>query len=392
MTLLDVPRIALDPFTYETIPDNLEIMREALAQAPVCWLEPYGVYVTGRHALAQVMFKEWEVFTSTVKAFGEREFIRKTLVQEDPPDHGRVRKPMMSLFSPLALKEYDAYFRAEAEKMADEIVAMGEVYGVEDIAARYVLKVFPDILGVIDMDRPRLLPWADLAFNSNVPGNQVFLDCKARSGDVLEWFAHQMRRENFRPDSMGGQIFRMADEGILSLEDAQTLVVIIFSAGFDTTILAIGNGLKLLADNPDQWDRLREAPELVRTAFEETLRMEPPARSVGRGVTRDTDLWGVPLRAGDKVASFLNVVGRDPAVWDDPDSFRVDRRKVLGHMAFGAGVHACAGQALSRMEYSAIIGALVSRVRRIEPTGPAERKINNNASGFARVPLRLIPA
>lgn len=392
MTVLDVPRINIDPFTYETIPNNLEIMREALAQAPVCWLEPYGVYVTGRHQHAQTMFRKWEAFTSTVKAFGEREFIRKTLVQEDPPDHARIRLPMMSLFSPLALKPYDDYFREQAEIMADEMVAQGELDGVADIAARFVLKVFPDILGVIDMDRPKLLPWADLAFNSNVPGNQIFLDCKARSGDVLEWFAHQMRRENFRPDSMGGTIFGMGDAGTVSPEDAATMVFIVFSAGFDTTILSIGSGLKLLAENPDQWDRLREDPGLVRTAFEETIRMEPPARTVGRGVMQDNDLLGVPLKAGDKIASFLNVAGRDPATWDDPDSFRVDRKKVLGHLAFGAGVHACAGQALARMEYSAIIGALAKRVKRIEMTGPAERKINNNASGFARVPLRLIPA
>ena len=392
MPEVNVPRIGFDPFTYEAIPRHHELMREALAQAPVCYLEPYGVYVTGRHQLAQSMFKEWQVFTSTVKAWGEREFIRKTLVQEDPPDHAHIRQPMMRLFTPVALKAYEEYFTIQAESMADAMVEKGVLDGVADIAAPFVLKVFPDIIGAIDLDRPKLLPWADLAFNSNVPSNQIYLDCKARNGDILQWFNAQIRRDNFTAAGMAGQIYAMADEGLISPEEADVMIVIIFSAGFDTTISAIGSGLKLLAEHPAEWQKLRDNPALVRTAFEETIRMEPPARSVGRGVKIDNDLWGLPLKAGDKVASFLAVVGRDAAVWENPDEFHVDRRKVMGHLAFGGGIHACSGQALARMEFNAIISALVKRVKRIELAGPPKRKINNNASGFDEVPLRLVAA
>lgn len=113
---------------------------------------------------------------------------------------------------------------------------------------------------------------------------------------------------------------------------------------------------------------------------------------LGRGATRDMEFEGLSLKKGDRVACFLNAAGHDPRKWEDPDSFIVDRKGVSGHLSFGQGIHSCLGQALARLEYQAIIGALARRVRRIEPTGPAVRKINNQACGWAKVPVRLIPA
>lgn len=386
-----VPITHIDPFEVEVIKNSNAIMGRELSPAPILWLEKYGTYITGRYDVTQALLKDWRSFTSTVKAFGNREYIRTLMVQEDPPDHSDHRKEMMKLFSPVALREYEAYFNQQAEIMADEIVARGEVDGIADIASRFVLKVFPDILGVVDMDRQMLLPWAELAFNSTVPGSPLYKENLERAGHTIQWFEEQMRRENVTPDGMAGQIYRLGDEGRLTPEEAAIMVIVVFSAGFDTSILAIGNGLKYLADNPDQWQMMRDNPKLVRTAFEETIRMDPPSRLLGRGVSEDMEFFGVDLRKGDRIATVLGVANRDPAAWEDPDRFMVDRKRVLGHTSFGMGIHACAGQALARMEFAAIVGALVRRVERIELTGACTRKVNNQASGWDNVPLRLHP-
>ncbi|MGB3246106.1 MAG: cytochrome P450 [Sulfitobacter sp.] len=393
MLEISVPVTDVDPFESDVILNSLDIMRRELEPAPILWLEKYGVYVTGRYDITQAMLKDWKNFTSTVKAFGNRDFIRPLMVQEDPPDHSAHRNEMMKMFSPVALRDYEEYFNQQAEIMADEIVAKGEVEAIADIASRFVLKVFPDILGVSEtMDRQMLLPWGELSFNSTVPGSRLYKENLERAGHTIQWFQDEMRRENVNPDKMIGQIYKLGDEGRLTPEEAAVMVIVVFSAGFDTSVLAIGNGLKYLAEHPDQWDMIRENPRLVRTAFEETIRMDPPSRLLGRGVNEDMEFHGVQLKKGDKIATFLGVANRDPAAWEDPDTFKVDRKRVMGHTSFGVGIHACAGQALARMEFAAIVGALAKRVKRIELTGECTRKLNNQACGWDRVPLKLHPA
>lgn len=390
--LTTIPRTSLDPFDPEVIRDSIRIMGELREEAPWVYLDKYGVYATGRHELGTKMLRDWKSFTSTIKAWGPREHIPLILVAEDPPDHTRSRNALMKFFSPVALKRYQDVFESYAETVADELVAKGEVDGTEDVGAGFVLRAFPDILGMQALDRERLLVFGDLAFNSVVPVNKLYLDCKAASGDILSWFEAQFHRPNLRPGGLADQIYQLGDDGEVPPEDAALLVRAVFSAGFDTTVLAIGTGIKLLSENPGEWDKLHADPTLVKSAFEETIRFDAPSRVLGRGATRDMEFEGLSLKKGDRVACFLNAAGHDPRKWEDPDSFIVDRKGVSGHLSFGQGIHSCLGQALARLEYQAIIGALARRVRRIEPTGPAVRKINNQACGWAKVPVRLIPA
>jgi cytochrome P450 len=385
-----VPVTEVDPFEDEVILNSLEVMTRELGPAPILWLEKYGLYATGRYDITQTMLKDWKSFTNTIKPFGNRDYIQPMMVQEDPPDHTAHRNEMMKMFSPVALRGYEEYFNQQAEIMADEIVAKGEVEAIQDIASRFVLKVFPDILGVSEsMDRQMLLPWAELAFNSTVPGSRLYKENLERAGHTIEWFKGEMQREKVDPEKMLGQIYRMGDDGRLTPEEAATMVIVVFSAGFDTSILAIGNGLKYLAENPDQWDMIRENPRLVRTAFEETIRMDPPSRLLGRGVNEDMEFHGVQLKKGDRIATFLGVANRDPSAWDDPDAFKVDRKRVMGHTSFGFGIHTCAGQALARMEFAAIVGALAKRVKRLEINVECIRKLNNQSCGWDSVPLKL---
>ncbi|APZ50796.1 cytochrome P450 [Salipiger abyssi] len=389
MTTTDIPALDFDPFSVESIAAGPTVFAEIREMAPLVWLKPYGVYATCRHEFAQKALRDWQSFTSTVKAFGEREHIPNIMVQEDPPDHSAHRNPVMKFFTPVALNNYRAFFEQSAADHADRLVETGAVDGFDDVASGYILQVFPDILGMKEMDRKQLLLFGDLAFNSTVPVNDLYKACKARSGDVLEWFNRQCQRESVTRDGLAEEIYRLGDSGEVSEQSAQLLVRAVFSGGFDTTVLSITSGLKLFAENPDQWDLLREEPKLARNAFEEVIRMEPPSRFLGRGVAAETELAGVPLKPGDKFATFLGGVGRDPRQWQDPDRFDIRRKKVLGHMSFGHGVHSCLGQGLARIEFASLFTALAKRVKRIEITGEIKRNINNQANGFHVLPLRL---
>lgn len=390
MITLDVPRIDFDPFSPQSIAAGPTVFTEMREMAPMVYLSKYGVYATGRQEFAQKALRDWKNFTSTVKAFGEREHIPNIMVQEDPPDHAAHRNPLMKFFTPQALENYRSFFEERAAAHVEHLLARQEVDGFEDVASGFILSVFPDILGMRIMDRSKLMIFGDLAFNSTAPRTDLYKDCVARSGDILTWFNAQCERDAISPDGLAADIYALGEQGQVTPQEAQMLVRAIFTGGFDTTVLSITSGLKLFAENPDQWDLLRQDPERVKTAFEEVLRLEPPSRFLGRGVAHDVELAGTPLRAGDKFATFLGALGRDPRQWSDPDRFDILREGVRGHMSFGHGLHSCLGQGLARIEFAALVSAMAKRVKRIELNGTPLRNINNQANGFKELPLRLV--
>ncbi|MEA2180736.1 MAG: hypothetical protein QOG77_4033, partial [Solirubrobacteraceae bacterium] len=116
-----------------------------------------------------------------------------------------------------------------------------------------------------------------------------------------------------------------------------------------------------------------------------------PSRFGGRATKEVTELGGVTMPAGARIMVMFLAAGRDPRKWEEPDTFDI-RRKVVGHINLGYGIHACAGQALARIEGQAILNALADRVAAIEPAGEPERAVNFQAHGHEHIPVRLIPA
>lgn len=389
-TLIAVPGTDIDPFTREAIADSFRVTGQLREMAPMVYLEKYGVYATGRHKVAQAILQNWKGFTSTVKAFGPRAYIPAILVTQDPPDHTAVRTPIMKLFSPAALNTYREGFEREAKALVDRLLQTdAEVDGYKDIACAFVLKAFPDLLGLRPDGRENLMRFGDVVFNSTVPLNDIYKESLERNADAIAWVEKQCDRSAVTPHGMAAEIYAMGDRGEVQPEDALNLVRAMLAGGFDTTVLSITSALRCFSQAPEQWALLRsDIPALAKAAFEETLRFDPPSRFLGRGVVDDIEVEGVQLRQGDRVACFLNASGRDSRKWEDPDRFDI-RRKAMGHVSFGFGVHTCLGQALARLEFQCLIAALAERIERIEPVGEPRRVINNQANGWDRLPLRL---
>ncbi|HET9019926.1 MAG TPA: cytochrome P450, partial [Acetobacteraceae bacterium] len=145
------------------------------------------------------------------------------------------------------------------------------------------------------------------------------------------------------------------------------------------------------ADHPGEWRRLRADPALLRPAIEEVLRFESPGQSFFRTTTCPVDVGGVAIPAGQKVLLFLGAANRDPRHWSAPDRFDITRHP-RGHLAFGAGIHACVGHMVARMEAEAILGALLRHVAEIEPAGPPQPRLSNSMRALAHLPLAVRPA
>jgi cytochrome P450 len=392
-TAIDVPTSDYDPFTPEAILDAHTHDGKLRDIAPAVYLERYDVWAVARFEHVQRLLKEHETFTSTDRPFFDPKAIRPAiLLTEDPPEHTRTRAVIMRSLSAPALRKMQEEFDRAAAALVDRLLESGPVVdGHLDIASAYVLEVFPDILGLSKEGRHHLLRFGDAAFNAFGPANEIQKRGMARAAEAIAWVDRSVKRDAVDPDGLGGQMFKAADDGEITEHEAELLVRTLFAAGSDTTIYGIGSMVRAFSENPEQWQILRAERKLVRNAFEEVLRYESPSRFGGRATKDVTDLDGVTLPAGARIMVMFLAAGRDPRKWEEPDTFDI-RRKVVGHINLGYGIHACAGQALARIEGQAILNALADRVAAIEPAGEPERAVNFQAHGHEHIPVRLIPA
>jgi cytochrome P450 len=322
----------------------------------------------------------------------EKPFRPKSIILEvDPPLHTQTRAILSRILSPRAVTQIREVFTAEAEALVDRCVEKGTIDGIHDLAQVYPLKVFPDAVGVRPDERDNLLVYGDMIFNSMGPRNDLLARSAQRLAAVTDWIMANCQRGNLRPGGFGDQIYQAADAGEITHEQAPLLVRSFLSAGVDTTINGLGNALFALARHPGEYEKLHAAPALARQAFEEALRWESTVQTFYRTAANDTEIAGMPVERETKVLCLFGAGNRDPRKWPDPDVYKIERRPA-GHLAFGAGIHGCVGQAVARLEGEVILTALARRVARIEVTGPHTRRLNNTLRALDTLPLRLVAA
>ena len=188
---------------------------------------------------------------------------------------------------------------------------------------------------------------------------------------------------------MGAGIWREADAGNVPPEEATLLVRAMLSAGLDTTIIALGNTLRWLAQYPEQYARVHENPRLMKFAIDEAFRFDSPFQSFYRTTSRDTEIGGVELPAETKVLLFLGSANRDEEKWGpNAHEFDIDR-DASGHLTFGMGIHQCVGQPISRLEMDVLLTTFAKRVKRVEFVGEPRPFIHTTLCGYKSLPVEV---
>ena len=392
ITTSGVPTIDLDPYSAEVLANPYPFHHELREAGAVVWLEPYGVWATGRYDHVRAVLLDWQTFISGA-GVGIHDLRREgswrppsLLLEADPPDHTVVREIIEDVLSPRAVKILRDNFEARAEALVERLVSVGSFDAMSELARVFPVEAFSDEVGVPEEGRENLLPYGDMVFNGFGPHNELFDAAMERAEEVQEWIMTSCQREVLTPDGFGAQIYEAADEGKITEEQAMMLVRSFLSAGLDTTVSALGNAVYLLATNPEQWDLLRAEPSRARPAFEETIRFETPVQQFFRTAARDTELAGVEIAQDDRLVIFFGSANRDPRRWEEPDRFDVTR-KASGHLAFGLGIHGCVGKPVARIEGEAMLGALARKVGRIELEGEPQRHLNNSIRSFESLPV-----
>ncbi|MGB0629788.1 MAG: cytochrome P450 [Alphaproteobacteria bacterium] len=386
-----------DPFSEKCILDPYSWNGEIREAGPLVWLSAYGVWATGRHGLCKQILDDWATYGSGA-GVGLTNFHTEKpwrppskLLEADPPEHTPRREVADDSMAHSRLREYRPVFAEQARLLVDRILEKGDIDGMEDVAQPYILKVFPDAVGLGPDGRDQLLTYGDMVFNGFGPLNDIFHKSTAPAEAVVEYVMQCCDRDRLDPNGLGQVAYRAADNGAIEQEEALFIVRSMLSAGLDTTVYAIGNILNCFAEHPGEWEKLKAEPAKARAAVEEVLRYDSPFQALFRTTTRDVELAGHHIPAKQKVLVMIGAANRDPEAFEDPDTFDIDRNSA-DHLGFGFGIHHCMGQAMARLELQALFTELANRVDTIEPAGTAVRHLNNTLHGFASLPLRLTAA
>jgi cytochrome P450 len=372
-------------------------------------LMPDGSYFLSRYDDCLTVYRDYETWRSDKHldfrpAFGDSslyEHHTTSLVFNDPPYHTRVRKLLAPAFTPRALSRLQPQIEALVDRLLDRAAERGDIDLIDEFAAAIPIQLIGDLLNLPMDERGPLRDWSLAILGALEPTlSPPQFDKGVRAVDEFKTYLRDhIRREAKAGRTGGGEVLGAlirgsefnpsapADERLSELELIHNCIFLL-NAGHETTTNLIGNGIDLLIRNRDALADLRAHPEVIGSAVEEFLRMESSNQLGNRRAARDTAFGGIPMRAGTYVHIGIGAANRDPAQFPNPDRLDICRQPNR-HLAFGTGIHACAGMSLARMEARVAIGNLVARFSEIEPAGTPTRGNRARFRGFSHYPVRL---
>jgi len=319
-----------------------------------------------------------------------------SLLSVEPPEHTRYRKTVSSVFTARAVAALRVRVEQAAAALIDGLGAGtdgGAVDVVEQYCSQLPVTVIGDILGVPDVERPRILEFGELAAPSLDIGLSwpQYLRVEHGLEGFNTWLADHIQRLRRNPgDDLMSQLIA-SSEGGTRLNDAELRATagLVLAAGFETTVNLLGSGIRILLEHPDQLAMLLEQPELWPGAVEEILRLESPVQLSARMAVVDTEVAGRDVKAGEVVILYLAGANRDPEVFVDPHRFDITRDNAGKHLSFSGGRHFCVGAALARAEGEVGLRTFFERYPAAQLAGAGSRCDTRVLRGWSSLPIRL---
>jgi cytochrome P450 len=385
------------------------------AEDPVHWTPEAppnsGFWAVTRHADSDAVDRDPETFTST--QYVNLEEVdddlmdrRRSMLETDGLRHRALRKLIQREFSQRSLtRNYEDFLGGLTKVTVDNALQNSEFDFVEKVSADFPINVLVRLLDVPVSDTGMLIDWGNQMIGNTDPDysehlitdpdSDQYKHLPFRSPASLEVFEYGRELARERKGGDGTDLIsilvnRTPEDGEpLSATDFDNYFLLLVIAGNETTRHAISQSMLALIENQDQLKRLQEQPELIPNAVEEFLRWASPVYHFRRTATRDVELGGKSIKAGDKVVMWFASGNRDEAVFEDPYRFDVTRTNI-DHLTFGKGSpHACLGSSLARMEIRLMFTELIPRIASIELNGEVTRVRSNFVNGIKKFPVRV---
>lgn len=313
----------------------------------------------------------------------------------DDPRHQRVRLLVSKGLTPRTITRLEADLRRRAALLVDDALAAGTCDFVRDVAGELPMQAICILMGIPEADRHRLFEWIEHSFDfkGDREAFETTDDVARAATSMFEYGTQLIAEKRAHPaDDMLSVVCNAVlpgeDPPQLGDQELQFFFSLLWAAGADTTRNAIAGAIVALAEFPDELQVLRDDASAVPTAIEEIVRWTHPAAYNRRTATRDTQLGGQEIKAGDKVVFWEASANRDELVFAEPFRFDV-RRQPNAHLGFGHGVHHCLGANLARLEIRVVLTELLDRVGDIALVGPIEWTRSNKHTGIRRLPVLL---
>ena len=386
-----------------------DLFKRLRKEAPIYWheesldFEP-GFWALTKHEDIVRVSKDPLTFSSAVgghlMSMGDPEVVDPTAVAAivgnmigmDPPDHQIYRKMVAPSFTPKAIKALEVDMRAKIRELLENVEDKGEFNFVTEISEQLPLWVLCEMMGIPESERPKIRDLVNNLTDASIqqdPNNSFqiwvnYMELFKMGRDMIE-----ERRKNPTDDLMSVVANTKIEGGELPPELLDGFFLLMVIAGNETTRNTLTGGLMALTENPEEREKLLKDPSLISNATDEMLRWVTSVIYFRRTATKDTNIRGQDIKAGDKVVMWYGSANRDEDVFTDGDLFKVDRVNAKKHLAFGAGEHLCLGNRLGHMQIRILFEELLSRYPNIHSTSDPVRIPSNFLAGISELKVSL---
>lgn len=353
--------------------DPHPLLRSLRSVGPISWVEALGGWLVTGRALAETVLKAPSSFTVDDPRFSTAQVVGPSMLSLDGREHTRHRKPFAQAFKPAEVRtRFTEFIEDETRRLVAELTPAGGAELRRGLAGPLSVAVVAEALGLDDVAAKTVLSWYDaiVAAVSEITAG--------RTPDAGGAAAVESLRASVEATVAGRRessllVAAASEDAGLRVPEVVSNAAVLMFGGIETTEGMIANAARHLLSHPHQVAAVRGDPALLAPAVEESLRLDPAAAMVDRYATRDVELGGASIGAGDLVTVSITGANRDPAVFADPDAFVVGRENLRQHLAFAHGPHFCLGMDLARLETQIALRTLLDRFPhlRLAPDSPA---------------------
>ena len=379
-----------NPFDSATLQCPFGHYAQMRDEQPVMLIESLGMYLVTRHDLVLGVLRDPSTYSSmfggasmplpseararmaAVVADGYPRV--PTMLTADMPDHTRYRRLVAKAFTPKVIAELEPVIRAIATKLIDSWIDNGSIEFVEQFGVPLPVHVIAHALNVPESRMADFKRWSDdsiAGIGTNISLEQR-LEAEKGVNEYQHYFAAEFEKRMTEPQDdlltallqarIDDEDPEVTDKRPLDMPEMLSIVQQLLVAGNETTTKLLTETMRLLANHPDQWQRLKQDPGRAANVIEEALRLSTPTQGMFRIATRDHELDGVHIPEGARLVIVFASANRDEAIYAHADAFDPDRNGLRDHLAFGKGIHFCLGAALSRLEGKVALEELARRL------------------------------
>jgi cytochrome P450 len=322
----------------------------------------------------------------------KEDFTLPMFIAMDPPKHDAQRKVVSPVVAPGNLEYLAPIIRERAGKILDSLPIGEDFDWVDKVSIELTTMTLATLFDFPWEDRRKLTYWSDMATASKV--SPLFVSDEHRREVLFECADYFMKLWNERVNAEPkNDLISMLAHGpsTRNMDRMEFLgnLVLLIVGGNDTTRNTISGSVLALNENPDQYQKLRENPDLIPNMVSETIRWQTPLAHMRRNATRDVELGGKQIRKGEKVVMWYVSGNRDDEVIENPNAYLIDRARARQHLSFGFGIHRCVGNRLAELQLKIIWEEIMKRFSNIELTGEPSRVPSSFVKGYDRMPVRL---